>query len=480
MRMFIAAFGTETNTFSPLPTGMRGFQETMLAHGNGTQVGRHPIAEPLRLWRTRAEATGHTIVESLSAFAEPAGPTGEPAFVALRDEILDDLANAGEVDLILLSLHGAMVARMTLDAEGDLLARVRKLVGSRPVIGVEFDLHCQLTSMKVTSADVIVTYKEYPHTDIVDRAAELYDICIDTVEGRCRPVLAVGECEINAYMPTTRSPMTTIVDLLREIERRPGILSASLAHGFPHGDVDGLGARALVVSDGRADLAQSTVDEIVGRVWEIRERVQPDYVGIDEAIDRALRCAEGPVVIADTADNAGCGAPADSTFFLEKLLEAGIRGAVSAVHWDPLAVAICEDAGEGAELDLRIGGRFGPTSGHPLDLRVKVGCIQQDATQTFCGFTVPMGTVVRLAVEGVEVLLTTRRFQVGAPDLMSGVGIDVRKRPLVVVKSTQHFHFGFGPVAAEVIYATSPGCTNPDTTGLTYKVAKRPAWPIMA
>jgi microcystin degradation protein MlrC len=170
-----------------MPTGMQAFRETMLYYGDGSVHGWAPAVEPLRVWRRLAAELGWQITESVSAFAEPAGVTGRAAFEHLRDRIIEDLCAAKDVDIVLLSLHGAMVAADYPDAEGELLERVRKAAGPDVTIGVEFDLHCQLTELKIESADIVVTYKEYPHIDIIDRAEEVFVLARRIAEGSIVP-----------------------------------------------------------------------------------------------------------------------------------------------------------------------------------------------------------------------------------------------------------------------------------------------------
>lgn len=477
MHLFMACLGTETNTFSSLPTGMQGFNETMLCHGDGTANGRHPIVEPLRVWRKLATQRNMRISESLSAFAEPAGVTVRACYEALRDEILDDLRAALPVDMVLLSLHGAMVAEGFLDPEGTLVGMVRDIAGPDAVIGVEYDLHVHLTEEKTVPADVVVTYKEYPHTDIADRAYEVFEIAAGKIDGKLRPTAAVVKCPINAYLPTTSGAMREFVDLMTATEKREGILSVSLAHGFPHGDVPYVGAQVLVLADGDDVLADATANALAQKLWSIRNQLVPDYLSIDAAIDAALAHPAGPVVLADTSDNAGCGAPNDSTFILARLLEREITDVVTANYWDPVAVRFAIEAGVGASLNLRIGGKSGPESGLPVDLNVRVMGVRRDATQTFNGITVGIGDAVWVQGSGIDIILNSKRFQTGNPDMMTQLGLDPATRKMIFVKSTQHFYAGFGPIASRVIYVAGPGGTNPDTRALLYRHMQRPYWP---
>jgi microcystin degradation protein MlrC len=366
--LFMACLGTETNSFSPIRTGMQEFADTMLCHGDGAANGRHPLAEPLRVWRRLAEERQMRVTESLSAFAEPGGMTARATYEAPRDEILADLQKALPVDIVLLSPHGAMIAEGYADAEGDLLSRVRELAGAQATIGVEYDLHVHLTEQKTRPADIAVTNKEYPHTDIGDRAHEVFALAESTASRAVVPTIAILCCGINAYLPTTAGAMRDFVAKMRRAERAEGVLSVSLAHGFPHGDVTDLGARLVVITDNNRDKAQTLVDSLAAKLWEGREALRPNYLSIDAALDEAM-WSEGPVVLADTSDNAGCGPANDSTFILRRILGRALTNVVSANYWDPVAVRFCFAAGVGGTLRLRLGGKAGPDSGEPVIFR---------------------------------------------------------------------------------------------------------------
>ena len=218
----------------------------------------------------------------------PAGITLRPVYESLRDEILDDLRAAMPVDAVLLIMHGAMVAQGYDDCEGDLAERVRQIVGEDVPVGVELDLHCHLTQQLIEHADAVVTFKEYPHVDPPDRAIELFDIIAGAAEGRTRPVTSMYDCRMIGFYPTTRQPIKNFVDKMKSLEGKDGVLSVSLGHGFPWGDVADTGTRVLVVTDNRpdegAELAKSLGEEFFG----MRATAQPNFRSVDDALDEAL------------------------------------------------------------------------------------------------------------------------------------------------------------------------------------------------
>ncbi|MEQ8802272.1 MAG: M81 family metallopeptidase, partial [Haliea sp.] len=188
MRIFIAGLSVETITFSTFPTSLHSFEVNGLHRGDGTIVSNHTSLSAPRQWRDLAEEAGHEVIESIMAFAQSAGTVVRPAYEDLRERILEDLKNAGPVDVVLYYMHGAMAADGYQDCEGDLATRTRDLVGNDVVIGMELDLHAHLTRQMIDNLTAIVTYKEYPHIDQVPRALELYKICLDAAAGLIRPI----------------------------------------------------------------------------------------------------------------------------------------------------------------------------------------------------------------------------------------------------------------------------------------------------
>jgi len=481
MKVFIACLGTETNTFSNMPTGLENFRETMLFHGDATRQGEHLFALPLRIWRQRSEAHQGEVVESLAAFAQPGGVTVRKVYEGFRQEILDDLKAALPVDIVLLSLHGAMVADGYDDCEGDLIEQVRAVAGADTTIGVELDLHCSITDKITSNADVVITFKEYPHTDPGDRAEELFDVCLKTHRGEVKPVMAVHDLKMVSMWRTPVEPAASIVRRMQDLEGQNGVLSVSLAHGFPWGDVPDASAKVLVVADGNREAAATAAGEVADMVWQLKNETHPTGHTIDAALDEALAASAGPVVLADLGDNAGVGAPSDSTFILQRVLERGVPNVLTGLYWDPVSVRFCKEAGVGATFDLRIGGKVGVASGDPVDLKVTVRGIIDDAMQTFGSSRAGMGDAVWVSADnGLDIVLNAVRTQTFHPDAFTQFGIDLAAKPIVVIKSTQHFYAGFEPVASQIIYVAAPGAIPMDFENIEFDKYAQPYWPKVA
>ncbi len=480
MRVFTASLATETNTFAPMPTGLASF----IDDGAYFPAGTHPeamsfFAGPLHAARQRARQHGWTLVEGLVAAAQPSGTTTRVAYETLREQILADLRAALPVQLVLLGLHGAMVADGYPDCEGDLLARVRRIVGPDVVIGAELDPHHHLSAAMVANADLLIAFKQYPHTDILERAFELVDLCAAQVLHRRRPLASVVDCHMVAMLHTTREPAQSYVQRLQALEGHGGVLSISLTHGFPWGDVADMGTKLLVYTDGHQAegdaLARRLADELIG----LRDALDTPFLTIDAALDAGLAAPPGLVVIADSADNPGGGEAGDSTFILRRLVERRIAHAALGPLWDPQAVRIAFDAGVGARLRLRIGGKVGPMSGDPLDADCTVLALHSNMLMSaLAGTSVALGDCALVDVGGVQVVLISRRNQAMGTDVFSQLGCNLAARRFVVLKSSQHFRAAFAPLAVLVLYCAAPGSVSNDLRQLPYRHIQRPLWPI--
>ena len=480
MKFFTAHLATETNTFAAAPTGRGGFEEYGIFHGDASRRAPDGTGAFLRFLRELIETDGHQVVESVCTLAQPAGRTVRHVYESLREQILADLERAMPVDAVQLLLHGAMAAEGYDDCEGDLITRIRRITGPDVAIGVELDLHCHFTAALERSADVIIAFKEYPHIDAEARGRELYRILVDTVAGRVRPVTAVFDCKMVGLWHTTRDPMRAFVARMQALEQQPGVLSVSLGHGFPWGDVTEAGAKLWVVTDNDGALARRLADQLGAEFWALRAHIGSAFSSIDEALDGALqgRSSGAPAVLADIADNPGGGAAGDSTFILRRLIERQVADALVGVMWDPGAVQICQGAGVGAELDLRIGGKCGPASGLPVDLRVTVRAIVENHTQSALSSRERLGCCVWLeAAHGLQLVLSSIRTQTYGTDAFTGMGCTLADKSCIVVKSTQHFHAAFAPLASAVYYVTTPGAMNFDFAAIPYRRRALDYWP---
>ncbi len=484
-RIFVAALATETNTFSPIVIDRRAFEASLYA-----PPGTHPdtptlCTAPITVGREVCAWKGWELIEGTAAWADPAGLISRSTYETLRDEILEQLRQALPIDAVVLGLHGAMVAQGYLDPEGDLLARIRDIVGSDTLVCAGLDPHSHLTQKRVEMADFFVAFKEFPHTDFVERSEDLWRIVVDTLEGRVRPVMSVHDCRMIDVFPTSREPMRSFVDRMIALEREePRLLSLSAIHGFMAGDVPEMGTRMIAVTDDDAALGERLNHELGELLYANRGRHIMPALDPHEAVSRAMAMSGGPVVIADMWDNPGGGTAGDSTVLLRTLVEHGATGVAIGTIWDPMAVQLCMVAGEGAEMYLRFGGKSAPMTGEPFDALVRIIRLEPAAEMRFGQSFVPFGQAARIALLGddgeeigIEVILNTVRAQSFDPSLFSAMGILPRSRNILVIKSTNHFYAAFSPIASEIIYCSAGKPYPNDPATNPYRLVRPDIWP---
>ena len=484
-KIFTACLGTETNTFASIPTGHQLFEETCLYRKGSYGKNVPMFGAPLAVWRQRAEAKGWQVVESLCAFAQPAGKTVKKVYEAFRDEIIADLKAAMPVDAVFLSMHGAMVAEGYDDCESDLLAHVRKVVGPDVPVGVELDLHCNIGEGTMRDATVLVLFKEYPHVDVSERADDLFTVMEGAIEGRTKPVMATWDCRMIGVFHTTREPMRGFVDKLMAMEGKDGVLSLSDRPRLP-----------VVRHQGDEQPHHRRHRRRQGEGREARQGARPGILRHARGHPAALchaRHRHGARRARTTCPSPWCW-PTSRTMpaavrprirpsSCRRCSTGKVKDAAIAMFWDPGAVKLAFEVGEGAELDIRLGGKLGPQSGAPIDARAKVLKLEKDVFIQFGGQrkgTNPIGDVAALQIEGVTVIVNTKRSQCHSLDCFTKLGVDPSTKKVVVVKSMQHFHAAYAPIASEVVYVAAPGALVPDWSLLPYTKADKTQWPFVA
>ena len=479
MRVFCASVATECNTFSPLRADFTDFAQSFYA-----APGEHPETPTLcsavfPALRRRAAAGEIELIEGTATWAEPGGIVNAPTWDRLRDEVLDQLRAALPVQAVVLGLHGAMIASNCVDCEGVLIEQVRQIVGPDVTIGVSFDPHSHLSDRRIDNADIITVFKEFPHTDFVEAAEACVELTLRAARGEITPVLSVFDVRMMDVLPTSRDPMRGFVDRMIALETQGVALSISAIHGFMAGDSPDLGAKMIVITDNDRAAADQLSRRLGMELFSFRGAARPEFLPADEALQRAAAAPKGPVVIADVWDNPGGGVAGDSTLILRQAMALGLRDIAFGTIWDPMAVRLCHAAGEGGRLSLRFGGKTSHSAGDPVDGEVLVKRVQKDAVQSFGSSVVPLGDCAVIEMDGIEIVLNSNRAEAFSPDLFTGLGIDAAARKILVVKSTNHFHGAFAPLAADILYAAVDGPYPNDPRTNAYTRVNRKLWPIV-
>ncbi len=484
MRIFVAALMTETSSFSAVPTSRRSFENASLFRPKALTAEPEQSAYDLIGYGAilrKARERGYPVYTSLHAFAEPGAPSRPEDYEGLRDEILADLRRALPVDAVTLFLHGAQMAQGLDDCEGDIIRRVRAIVGDDCFIGVLLDLHGNTSQAMLEGANALVACRLYPHTDFDSRAEHLFDIAEKYVRGEIRTKHYFHRVPMLGIFYTTLPKMAALGRAADAVEGLDGIHSVSLMHGFPWADQPDTGGCIIVVAEpGHADAA-GQARRLAHEFFAARDETRSLRRSIDDILDEiATNATDGTFVIADAADNPGGGAGSDSTFILRRLIERDVQDAALGMVWDPVAVAFAHDAGIGSVMKMRLGGKSGPLAGDPLDVEAAVLSLSDDVHQNDPGGGNPLsiGRSALLGIGGIVVVVNTLRQQVFDPSCFTALGVDMAATRIVVVKSTQHFHELFAPLAKQVFYCDTPGSLTLDFDAGAFKRLTHPIWPL--
>jgi microcystin degradation protein MlrC len=483
MRIAVGELSHETNTFCNGLTTVADFKAFMWFEGEAVVRAHAGNRSYVGGMLDRAAELGIEAVPTLATMAYPSGTIRRRDFEELLERLLQRLREAMPFDAVALSLHGAGVAEDDDDIESTVLSAVRNLVGPGVPIAAALDLHGNLTPRMLQPADGLFGVNFYPHVDSYERGAETVSFLQRTVEGLIRPVMHLEPLPM--MVPTTTTdldPARRLNELCWEIEERPGIIDCTIFHGFPMTDVPAVGMSVLAIADGDVESARAAAVQIAEAIWEAREEYRPEILTPAQAIERASIAPSGPVIINDTSDNPGGGAPGDATHLLRAMIEAGVENACYGFIHDPEVATQSHRAGTGSRIQVRLGGKTDALHGEPIQGEAYVKVLSDGrfryTTPMWAGLQADLGPMARLELGGIDVLVSSRRQQVLDDQVFLLHGIDVRRRRLVALKSSQHFRAGFRDLATEIIAADAPGATSLQIEKLPYRRIRRPIWPL--
>jgi microcystin degradation protein MlrC len=490
MRIAIGGILHETATFIDRPTTYADFETGLGLYRGADIIERFAEANMcVGGFIQAAKAAGYETVPLLWTFAYPAGLIERSAYDLLKAEFLDRLqraeAEGGPVDGVLLDLHGAMVIEGIDDGDGDMIESVRRYLGPKRPIIVTQDLHGNHTPRRVAAAAAIVGYDTYPHVDMAERGREAGELIARTVRGEIRPRMALRQLPLfwaAQAQVTGCPPMDEVLRRMHEIERRPGMLSVTVATGFPWADVPDVGASVIAVSDGDAALAQRAVDELGDWIWEQRERWYRPPVSVREALRAGEQAGRYPIFLADHSDNTGGGAPGDSTEILHAFLELRLEDALVLQIVDPEAALQAHAAGVGQHIPVRLGGKSAEIQGPPIEATAEVVAISDGQFAfdgpMYAGLTGNMGPSAWLRIGGVSVVVVTGRQQPFDAAFARSLGIDCTRMKYIAVKSAVHFRSGFERMAGSIHNVDARAILTQDWRQLTYRHKSRMVFPV--
>lgn len=479
MRIFAAGGPqTETNTFCPIPTTLEMFSESYLKYSGEDPDNTNFWSLPNRVWSTMAREKGYEYFDGLRAGAEPAGPVKKDVYEFLRDEMLKNLRDVMPVDMVLLNLHGAMIADGYEDCEGDIIEKTREIVGLNVPIGVELDLHANLTERMVKNANIIILFKEYPHTDVADRAVEVFNLTELAAKEKIKPSISVANCNMINLFPTTSGDMQNFVNLMKNSEKSiSDVLSVSLVHGFPWADVKDLGAKVLVITNENKKLGDKLANDLANSLYQQRKTLAFRLTSLQEAINILKLSQEFPIIFGDFSDNPGGGGVGDATFILKEIIEQIESPSLFVTIWDPDVVEEAFACGIGSNIPVSIGGKHGKTSGTPVECIAKVIKLKKELKQKLDDVELNLGDSAALQIGNHVVIINSARTQIYTDTPIIEMGLNPKDFSLIVVKSSVHFEACYKKYGKTIRVAT-PGALNSNFSMISYEKADKTLWPL--
>ena len=485
MRIGIIGFLHESNTFVHTQTTRDDFVTCHLQTGS----------EVLERW----EGTHHEVggflagarefefepVPIVVAVAMPSGPLTVEAFESIWNDMSEGLCEAGDLDGILLALHGATVVVNIPDADGEIVTRVRRLVGPQMPMVMTLDLHANISARMMDGVTATILYRTTPHIDQRERGLDAAEMIARTVRGQIHPVQAIEwpPMLMNVIkQDSSEEPAVSMLHRLEEVLQRPSILSASIGYAFPHADVREMGTSIIVVADGDPSAATKSAQWLAHEAWEMRHQFVGDLPSPREAIQQAIAWDRQPVVVSDIGDNVGGGAPGDSTVLLEEILRQNVRNAL-VVLWDPQGAAECAAVGVQGQVDLHVGGKSSDQPGRPVSITGKVRTLSDGIffepqprhggrSENDQGLTAVVETD-----QGPTIVLTSRRMAPLSLYQILSLGIDPLSKKIISVKAVIAPRAAYASVAAHFILADTPGVTSSNLQSFDYQHRRQPLFP---
>lgn len=488
-RILVAGMQYELNSFAAGTADLGRFHQFRLAEGEAMWdiVGDDELEGAVAI----AQDRNLELVPVVLGFGGAGPVLTDETYQWFRERILAGVQRwHTTVAAIYLPLHGAMSCVSVDDTEGDLISAIRAITGPDLPIAATFDLHGNFTEAMADGLDIAIGFKTCPHVDYVDTAKAAMRLLADSIEGRVRPRLVHRKLRMMTSAEghdTTTGPMRPIIELVRAVESRPGIVAATVQAPQPWMDIPETGWSVIIVADGDDNLpaAHAAADEIAQRCWDDREAFLVTKTPLDVALHRASAniAGQGPVVMSDGSDAPSAGSYGDSPVVLQAMLDRPpMQGPVLMTLTDPHATVECVAAGVGQRLQLKVGGAFQPRFFEPITIDATVVAIYDEPYRS----TLPPGMLdpgQRAVVTiGGWLFIVLAERQMSTLDTKGYVasGLDPAAAQAVLVKSAGQFRGFYTDMASEIIELDTPGPVNAILTDLPFERISRPMWPFDA
>ncbi len=483
-RIGVVALLHESNTFSVQPTDLESFRQNLLAVGTDVRDALDGSHHEVGGFFAGLDAAGAEAVPLFAARALPSGTIQADAFDTLVDTMIDAVERQLPLDGLLVAPHGATVSENHRDADGYWLNRLREVVGAEvPIIGT-LDAHANLSRWMVDSCDALMAYRTNPHLDQRERGVEAARLMAATLRRQVRPVMSAVFPPLAISIErqcTEELPLADCCAFADQQRAAEGILSNSILLGFPYADVAEMGAAAIAVSDGDAELADRAALALARQLWQTRDRLASEFISPEQAI---ADCGDSDqrICLLDMGDNVGGGSSADGTELLAVIDRQRVGPAFGCLY-DPEAVRECERAGETSRLRLVVGGKTDSLHGEPLDVTVRVvslhdGRFREDQPRHGGITEFDQGkTAICETEHGLTLMLTSRRMVPFSLQQLSSCGLDPRRFRILVAKGVNAPIAAYAAVCERFIRVDTAGSTSADVSRLTYTHRRRPMFP---
>jgi microcystin degradation protein MlrC len=479
-RIAVGGFLHETNTFAPTKATFESF-----VHGGGWPAMAHG-ADVLKVMRNinvglagfvgAAEETGWELVPTISCGASPSAHVTEDAFERVAKVMIEGIADAGPLDAVYLDLHGAMVTEHFDDGEGEILRRVRQVIGNDLPLVVSLDLHANVTPDMVEHADALIAYRTYPHVDMADTgraAARHLALLLRSKQKFAKAFRQLPFLIPISWQCTNDQPTRSIYQKLAAMESE-AVPTLSFAPGFPAADFRDCGPSVFAYGRTQAD-ADAAADAIgkiiIGHENDFDGRIYSPDDGVRYAMELA-KTAKKPIVIADTQDNPGAGGDSDTTGMLRALVRNRATRAATGVIYDPESAKAAHAAGAGATVTLELGGKSGIPGDAPYQESFVVEKLSDGQFVApgpyYGGRDMDMGPSACLRIGDVRVVVSSHKAQLADQSMYRYVGIEPTEQSILVNKSSVHFRADFEPIAEKLLICAAPGAMPADTATLPW------------
>jgi microcystin degradation protein MlrC len=487
-KVLLAQFMHETNTFSHRETDTPAFRGFYCYEGPALIPALRGTANEVAGFVDVAEAEGWELVPTVATFATPGGAVSDRAWTDFVGTILRIAREQGPFDAVLLSLHGAMVRADGRDGDALLLHELRQIVGPDCPIAVTLDLHANLAPQMAEDAEILMSYKTFPHIDMRDTGAKAARALAEILRGQAAMRTVIRKLPMLTLPEggrTDREPMEGLQKLARRLEAdAPEICDISINAGFSLADVPEIGPSVTVCHRDAPERAARIAEQIAEAMWQVRDETGEPILTPTEAAELARTHAENaPLVLADLSDNPGDGAYADATEVLGALIEKGGDNILLGALCDPDAVVQAQRTGVGAQVALSLGGHSAPEfGGAPLKVTAEVRALS-DGTficdgPMWNGVAQSCGAAALLRIEDVDVLVSSIPTQALDMGIFRALGAEPTRYRVVALKSVQHFRAAYTPYAARIALVDGGGLASPRSGRRTYARIPRPIHPL--